>query len=88
MARPKKIITEPITASITQEEVSKLVPSPAVLTESVDFNKIRSAFFHALEELRLKTEHNEESKALIGNAWAYMTKAIRAVDLLKEMIIK
>jgi hypothetical protein len=49
------------------------------------FVAINKSFYDALELLRVEKEQHPESKVLIANAWAYITKAMRAIDLVRKL---
>jgi len=54
-------------------------------TEISTFYDIAELFYRELEKLRIEKSMYPESKALVANAGAYMTKALKTIDVIKEI---
>ena len=96
MARKKKEVTVNEVAKEVLEDAVTVSEAPATLQEEVarvapvvnkpdPFAKLNTDFYSALEELRVEKEEHPDHKVLIANAGAYMTKAMRAIKLIKEL---
>ena len=81
MAKGKK---ETVSVETTPVEV-EIVPVKELAKKPVPFEKISTDFYEALDELRLEKQEHPDHKALIANAGAYMSKALRAIELVRAL---
>ena len=70
---------------IAEQEIQEEVK---VIAKEDPFLRLSAEFYSHLEELRKEYESNPDSKVLIANAGAYVTKALRAVDLIRKLELK
>ena len=68
-----------------KEIIAEETTSKNVIVRPVPFEKISADFYEALDELRLEKKEHSDHKALIANAGAYMSKALRAIESVKAL---
>ena len=90
MARTKKVVNE--VTEVGQKGQPVYVEPTIEITETTlesdNFSVIAREFYNELEKLRVEKDMYPESKALVANAGAYMTKAIKTIEAIKAIVSK
>lgn len=70
---------------VDEREVEKPIASQADTNEPDAFYSLWQEFFRHLEHERIINADKPASKALIANAGAYMTKALKTIEAIRQL---
>ena len=74
----------PIKNPVVEVEAPAIEPEVSASKDSI-IVEITKSFYDALESLRLEKEAFPESKALVAEVWAHISKAVKTLEKIAQL---